>query len=118
MTIHIGDIIREKVKGSSLPVKVIAQKINRSENTLYDIYRRASIDTALLLKLCEILDFNFFVLYNESEPIKAMVESEVSKLQKKITELEEKILFQNEHIDSLKEIILAQKEAQKKSKGK
>lgn len=116
MTIHIGNIIHEKVKGSSLPVKLIAQKINRSENTLYDIYKRESIDTALLLKLCEILDYNFFALYNEVEPIKTMNVSDVNKLRQKINELEEKILFQDEHIANLKEIILTQKEAKRKHK--
>lgn len=116
MAVHIGNIIHEKVKGSVLSVKEIAKRINKSENTLYDIYKRDSVDTELLLKLSEILSFNFFARYDLEEPIKSMREDEAARLRERIAELEEKILLQNEHIANLKEIILTQKEAKQAKK--
>lgn len=117
MAVHIGKMIHEKVKGNPLSVKEVARRINKSENTLYDIYKRENIDTELLLKLSEILGFNFFALYDLEEPIKSMRADEFAKLRVRIAELEEKILLQNEHIDNLKDIILTQKEA-KQSRNK
>lgn len=116
MTLHIGKIIHEKVKLSQRSVKEVAAHINRSENTMYDIYKRESIDTGLLLKLCEILEFNFFALFNEEEPIRLMRDSQIEILNQSIKELKEQILLKDEHINNLKEIILTQKEVKNKNK--
>ncbi len=116
MTLHIGKIIHEKVKLSKCSVKEIAKYINRSENTMYDIYKRESIDTGLLLKLSEILEFNFFELFNNEEPIRTMHSHQMANFVHAIDELKEQIALKDEHIRSLKEIILSQKEAKEKTK--
>ncbi len=59
-TIHIGQLIKEQVKRRKLRVSQLSDKLNVSEPNVYKIYLRSSIDTALLEKICIVLDYNFF----------------------------------------------------------
>lgn len=57
--IHIGNIIRERLKKSPLSITEFAERINRTRPTVYDIFERKSIDVDLLMKISEVLDYNF-----------------------------------------------------------
>lgn len=57
--IHIGSIIRQKLEESALSISEFANRINRTRPTVYDIFTRKSIDTELLLKISEVLEYNF-----------------------------------------------------------
>lgn len=66
--IHIGSIIRSKLEESSLSIAEFAERINRTRPTVYDIFNRKSIDTDLLVKISEVLDYNFLQeVYLEKE---------------------------------------------------
>lgn len=66
--IHIGSIIRCKLEESSLSIAEFADRINRTRPTVYDIFNRKSIDTDLLVKISEVLDYNFLQeVYLEKE---------------------------------------------------
>lgn len=58
-SIHIGDVIRQKVEESGLSIAQFASQINRTRTTVYDIFSRKSIDIDLLLSISEVLNFNF-----------------------------------------------------------
>lgn len=58
--IHIGSIIKQKVKEQSLTIKEFADKINCERSTVYDIYERKSIDSELLIRISEALNFDFY----------------------------------------------------------
>lgn len=64
--IHIGKKIHEVVKAKGISVSVFAKKINKSRTVVYDIFERESIDSLLLYKISEELDFNFLGLYDLS----------------------------------------------------
>lgn len=57
--IHIGTIIRRKLEESPLSIAEFAERINRTRPTVYDIFRRKSIDTDLLIRISEVLDYDF-----------------------------------------------------------
>ena len=57
--IHIGSIIRQKLMESPLSIAEFASRINRTRTTVYDIFERKSIDVDLLLRISEVLDYNF-----------------------------------------------------------
>lgn len=66
--IHIGSIIRNKLEESSLSIAEFAERINRTRPTVYDIFNRKSIDTDLLVKISEVLDYDFLQeVYLEKE---------------------------------------------------
>jgi Tfp pilus assembly protein PilO len=121
MEIHIGEIIRKAVSESPLTNKQITDKLNRSENTLYDIYRRQTTDAATLLKLSVILGHNFLQYYLEDEELKTLIKTEVDKYKDEIKELKTTLAIKEEQIQNLqnlnaiqKEVIQAYKETNKK----
>jgi len=57
--IHIGNIIKEKLNEKSMTITDLARKINRDRTTIYDIFERKSIDIELLIKISDILDYDF-----------------------------------------------------------
>jgi len=60
--IHLGSVIKQKLKESSMSNEEFADKINRERTTIYDIFERKSVDSELLFRISEALNFDF---YNE-----------------------------------------------------
>jgi len=60
--IHIGSIIKQKVAESSMKTQEFADRIDCERTTVYDIYKRKSIDSELLIRISAALNFDF---YNE-----------------------------------------------------
>jgi hypothetical protein len=60
MDIHIGKLIKEKLKDNQIPVVKFASIINTTRENVYGIFKRKSIDTELLIKISKALQFNFF----------------------------------------------------------
>ena len=63
MKIHIGEKIEENAREARIGTTELAKAINTSKQNIYGIFKRQSIDTALLLKLCKALNYDFFVHY-------------------------------------------------------
>ena len=65
--VHIGAIIEKKLKEKLMTVTEFADKINRERSTVYDIFKRKSIDTELLVLISKALDYDFIrtVYYGE-----------------------------------------------------
>ena len=117
MSTHIGNIVKSKTKNRGISVSELARRISTSRENIYSIFKRESIDTALLKKIGEALDYNFFKHYssNLSIPIvddqqanylpadEAKLEEQNSKLRQKVTRLEQEILFLREINDLLRE---------------
>jgi transcriptional regulator with XRE-family HTH domain len=60
MDFHIGKKINEVRKERGWQTTALAKKVNRSRETLHEVYNRTSIDTQLLIDLSEVLQYNFF----------------------------------------------------------
>lgn len=108
---HIGKKIEEVVRFKNIPIVEFAKRVNTTRNNLYNIFRRESIDTDLLCKIGDILDYDFFLFLsreskriddanfkhdmlkdkNPQYPLKA---SELKKLEHKIQLMEK----ENEHL--------------------
>ena len=59
----IGKEIKELVKKRGYTAEYMAKELNVSKPNVYDIYKRSSIDTGLLERLCQVLNYNFFSRY-------------------------------------------------------
>ena len=114
---NIGEIIKIKIKEKGIPISEFARKINTNRNNVYNIFRRESIDTFLLIKISKVLECNLFdyfsntiennnfvaektIPYNKKEDVK----NEVEVLLKEIEYLKQTIADKNTII------ILLQKE--------
>jgi len=103
MSINIGQKIKEKATEKRLSQEAIGERINTTKQNVGNIYKRASIDTQLLLKLCEVLEFNFFELYYTQEPLKSMRDKEIDALNKQIKELQQEVKQRDQRIEDLEE---------------
>jgi len=63
MKIHIGERIKQRAKELRIGPTELGRMINTSKQNVYGIFRRESIDTALLEKLGKALKYDFFTLY-------------------------------------------------------
>ena len=60
---HIGEQIQKELRRQERTVTWLARKLCCNRQNVYDIFRRATIDTELLLRISLALEFNFFTLY-------------------------------------------------------
>ncbi|MBR6251668.1 MAG: XRE family transcriptional regulator [Bacteroidales bacterium] len=61
MPIHIGKLIREELKRQERSVAWFARHLNCERTNIYSIFKRDSIDTALLARISRILNHDFFL---------------------------------------------------------
>ncbi len=61
--LHIGECIKERAKELRIGATEFGKLINTSKQNIYGIYKRRTIDTGLLKKISEALDYDFFKLY-------------------------------------------------------
>ena len=109
-TVHIGEQVKTRISALRMPVMEFAQKINKSRTVVYHIFKRKSIDSDLLKKISEILEYDFFVFYTKYLPTEIIQASKVkepentsySEIQKANNEL--KIETLTKEINYLKEI--------------
>lgn len=109
MAVHIGIIIHNLIKERGLKVKFVADFINVSESTLYDIYKRSSIDVDKLIKFSQLFNKNLFLYYLEEEPIKSMFDKQVLTLQQTVNELTSELEIKSENMKHLSDLIETQK---------
>ncbi len=64
-TLHIGEKIREKTHELRVGPTELSRKINTSIQNIYGIFKRKSIDTELLERISDALNFDFFTYYTE-----------------------------------------------------
>ena len=63
--IHIGSLIYDKLKENRRSTSWLAQKLHCDRTNIYKIFKKSSIDTALLLKINLALKIDFFVYYTD-----------------------------------------------------
>lgn len=109
MAVHIGEIIHNLIKERGLKVKFVADYVSVSESTLYDIYKRSSIDVDKLIKFSQLFNKNLFLYYLEEEPIKSMFDKQVLTLQQALEDLTNELEIKNSNIQHLSDLIETQK---------
>ena len=58
--IHIGHLIEAQLKRDERSVSWLARQIPCTRNHVYKIFRKPSLDCALLLRISKAMQFNFF----------------------------------------------------------
>lgn len=61
--LHIGQLIEQELRRQERSVSWFARKLCCDRTNVYDIFKRQSIDTTLLLRISRILHRNFFCYY-------------------------------------------------------
>lgn len=61
--VHIGKKIEEELHRQERSITWFANKLYCDRTNVYSIFKRESIDTALLLRISDVLHCNFFNYY-------------------------------------------------------
>ena len=111
MKVHIGKKIKEAVKKSGMSVTEFAKKVNYSRRNVYSIFDKESVDTAILKKIGEVLQYDFFVDYSASihkhaqsqvaDPPAEYGQTRVQELEKEVKYLKEIIFLLKEQVSKL-----------------
>ena len=67
-TIHIGKLIKREFDRQGRKTQWLADQLCFERTNVYNIFRRKSIDTELLLRISQILEFDFFSIYSRQMP--------------------------------------------------
>jgi transcriptional regulator with XRE-family HTH domain len=84
--IHIGQQVKLVLEKKGISITEFAKRINKSRENVYSIFTRKTIDTGLLTKISEVLEFDFFKPL--SKTYKAM-ESELQEVREQNEMLKE-----------------------------
>ena len=63
--LHIGQLIQEQLRKDQRSVGWLARQIPCSRNHVYKIFKKPSLDSALILRISKVMHFNFFQYYTE-----------------------------------------------------
>ncbi|MCB9230958.1 MAG: hypothetical protein H6581_04810 [Bacteroidia bacterium] len=86
---HLGEKIKQRAREIRLGPTQLGEQINTSKQNIYGIFKRQSLDTELLLRLSQALDYDFFALYSR-KPAK---ESKAEKLKEEISQLKAEVAY-------------------------
>ena len=112
MELHIGEIIKKRVDELGITKAEFARRINTTSQNIYGIFKRESIDTALLIKISQTLDNNFFQYFTSSvvkiSDNKNLLNYDISRLDlsQKLSEIKDKLQVAKKEI-VLKDKIIA-----------
>lgn len=62
---HVGELIRQQLAEQGRTVVWFAKKLSYSRTNVYKIFEKSSIDTELLLRISNILGYDFFTAYSD-----------------------------------------------------
>jgi transcriptional regulator with XRE-family HTH domain len=105
MPVHLGQLIREKAKEKKYSQRVLGLLINRSKQNVANIYKRTSLDSALLLKISEVLGFDFFSVYYQEGLLKTMREKETAHLTSEIERLNNELTEEKKTVTRLEKTV-------------
>ncbi len=89
MAIHIGRKIKQVFEKKGMTISEFGRRIHKSRENIYSIFKRKSIDTALLESISKVLEHDFFSYYTSLQKELQKLKEE-NKMQKRIIELMEK----------------------------
>ena len=77
--IHIGKIIRKTLREQGRSVKWFADQLPCDRTTAYKLFKKESIDTALLQRISEILNENLFEYYCQNSKKVAKIATKMQR---------------------------------------
>jgi predicted transcriptional regulator len=99
---HIGKEIERVYNEKGLKIAIFAEKLGTFKDNIYKIFKREDISTSLLLKISEILEFDFFKFYTKHN------NTDNTQIDYLITEnklLKDQVDLQKKYINSLEKNI-------------
>src|SRR5688572_17677701 len=103
-TVEIGQKIKEVFDQRQIKLTDFADELGTVRQNVYRIFKKRHLDTGLLLKISQVLDYNFFQYY-VSTPQDANENEQVIKLQAEALEYQRQLELAKKENDYLRKII-------------
>ena len=107
MGFHLGQKVKEVAESKGYSQSALGKKINLSKPGVASMYKRSGIDTDLLIKLTEVLEYDFFAHVYEHKSLIKFKQEELSVYSVQIEQLKgekhylEKLVSKNDQIIDL-----------------
>jgi transcriptional regulator with XRE-family HTH domain len=109
MAVFIGKQIREITERRGISKSELGRRLDMSPTNVHKIFKRETIDTGLLQKISDVLEYNFFIYYssgqtyeNNLDNLNITSDSTEAEFKKELSICKEKIAML-EKINSLQE---------------
>lgn len=106
----IGEKIKEVFESRDIKLTDFADQIGTVRQNLYRIFERESIDTDLLLKISNALNYDFFQFYKVDGQSKSDLSDNTSTTANEISALKEELSAAEKEIEYLKKIVALREE--------
>lgn len=73
--VHVGKLIKMRLDQLGMTKAEFARRINKSPQNIHDILNRESVDTKLLVKMSEVLNYNFFKAFTNGNEVEKELKS-------------------------------------------
>ena len=101
--VEIGQKIKEVFEARHKKLTDFADELGTVRQNVYRIFRKRHLDTGLLLKISQVLDYNFFQYYVENPA--EISRAENSKQVAEVSDYQQKLELSKKEIDYLRKII-------------
>lgn len=106
MAVEIGQKIKEIFDQRDMKLTDFADELGTVRQNVYRIFKKRHLDTGLLLKISQVLDYNFFQLYaSASEDVTPEQREEIRKLNEDALEFGRQLDLARKEIEYLRKII-------------
>jgi DNA-binding Xre family transcriptional regulator len=109
MSLHIGKLIQQQAKESKIGPTEFGNKLNTTSQNIYAIYKRKSIDTDLLMKICIVLNYNFFIELAKDKQLAGFKPNDAIQAEARLSSVEQYNKILSEKIELLNELVNQQK---------
>lgn len=117
MAENIGHLIKKVAEGQGLSQSELGQKLRKSKQGVASIYKRDTIDTELLIEICEVLNFDFLAFYYTRPPLSSFKQKEIEEWESKVSvlvneiEYKDRLLLKNDELLDLQRKYITELEA-------
>ena len=90
MAVFIGKLIKEITERRGISKSELGRRLNMSPTNVHKIFKRETIDTGLLHKISEVLEYDFFQYYTNLHKEAETLREENANLKELIKVLKQK----------------------------
>src|SRR5688572_21752322 len=103
--VEIGQKIKDVFDARNIKLTDFADKLGTVRQNVYRIFKKRHLDTGLLLKISQVLNFNFFQYYVAQEDINTNVNEQLKELKDQASEYLNQLELSKKEIAYLRKII-------------
>ncbi|MFC3560609.1 hypothetical protein [Pedobacter jamesrossensis] len=108
MSIHIGLMIWKEMKAQNMSVSTLAHALEMGKTKTQELLGNANIDVALLARISEVMNYNFFEYYESGDIFSKIKNNKKQKTAEEIIRLKGLLQEKNKMLELKEQFIKSQ----------